>query len=614
MDKNSVIGFSLIMLLLFGYIYINQPTQEQIEAHKRTQDSIAHAKDIEQIKAEQEALRRQEEKANLLAGSLANPDSLLQAPTQKEEFSVLENELVKITLSNKGGRIYSVELKNYKTFNKKPLILWEGATNKFGLDFTTKGHSISSQNLFFESSIPNDSTLLMRSKVAESGYIEYAYVLPKNSYEVDFDIKLHNFNPIVSGYSEQLAFTWQAALRSQEKSREFENSSSQLYYKELDKNTDYLSNSKDDEEKIENKLKWIAFKQQFFSSVLIGKTELAPAKLISTPFPEEDSTYLKKMEAQIPLPFAGKMDEVYQMKFYFGPNHYYTLREYGKDIQLHKLVDLGWGIFGWVNRFVVIPLFSFLENNVTQNYGIIILLLTIFIKLVLSPLTYRSYISSAKMRVLKPQIDEIHEKIPKEKAMERQQATMAMYKKAGVNPLGGCVPMLVQMPILFALFRFFPASIELRQKSFLWADDLSTYDSIYELPFRIAFYGDHVALFCLLMSVTNLVYTYINMQNQSSQQSMPGMKVMMYLMPVMFLGFFNNYASGLSYYYFIATLFTVIQTILIRKYMVDDEKILAKLEENKKKPAKPKSKFQQRLEAMQKQQMQQMQTQKKKKK
>jgi len=281
------------------------------------------------------------------------------------------------------------------------------------------------------------------------------------------------------------------------------------------------------------------------------------------------------------------------MQFYFGPNKYKTLREYGKDIELHELVDLGWKMFAWVNKYFVIEIFNFLEKYMS-NYGLIIFILTIIIKLILSPLTYKSYLSTAKMRVLKPQIDEINERIPKDKAMERQQATMALYKKAGVNPMGGCLPMLVQFPILIALFRFFPSSIELRQKSFLWATDLSSYDSIATLPWEIPFYGDHISLFCLLMAGTNLIYTKMNGQMQSSNQ-MPGMQAMMYMMPVMFLVWFNNYASGLSYYYFIATLFTIIQTWAIRKWMVDDTKVLAMLEESKKKPVK-KSKFQQRLE------------------
>ncbi|MBS9768083.1 MAG: membrane protein insertase YidC, partial [Flavobacteriaceae bacterium] len=354
-----------------------------------------------------------------------------------------------------------------------------------------------------------------------------------------------------------------------------------------------------------------AFKSQFFSSVLITKEQFSGVKMETKNF-AETSQYLKRTMAEIPLTYNGNNAVNYPLQFYFGPNDYSLLREYGKDIDLHKLVDLGWGPIAWVNRFLVIEIFDFLEKYVTHNYGIIILLLTIIIKLLLSPLTYKSYVSSAKMRVLKPQIEEINNRIPKDKAMERQQATMELYRKAGVNPMGGCIPMVVQMPILFAMFYFFPVAIQLRHKPFLWANDLSSYDNILDLPFNIPFYGDHVSLFCLLMAVTNLIYTYINMQNQptTQQPGMPNMKFMMYLMPIIFLGVFNQYASGLSYYYFIATLFTIIQTLIIRNFMIDDEKLLAKLEENKAKPKKPKSKFRQRLEEMQKQQMQ-MQKQRK---
>ncbi|MCA1744212.1 MAG: membrane protein insertase YidC, partial [Bacteroidales bacterium] len=306
-----------------------------------------------------------------------------------------------------------------------------------------------------------------------------------------------------------------------------------------------------------------------------------------------------KAEAVVPVDFSTNQEIGFQ--FYFGPNRFYTLNSYDKDLELNKLIDLGWGILGWINRYAVIPVFNFLEGFI-GSYGIIILILTLLIKLVLFPLTYKSYISSAKMKVLKPQIDEINERIPKDKAMERQQATMALYKKAGVNPMGGCLPMLLQMPILIALFRFFPASIELRQESFLWATDLSTYDSILDLPFNIPFYGAHVSLFTLLMAATNIVYTKMNAEMTQSANQMPGMKTMMYMMPVMFLFFFNSYSAGLSYYYFVSTLITIGQTLLIRQF-VDDKLLLKKIQAQQKKPV-VKSKFAQRLEDMTKQQKQ----------
>jgi YidC/Oxa1 family membrane protein insertase len=347
-------------------------------------------------------------------------------------------------------------------------------------------------------------------------------------------------------------------------------------------------------------LKWVAFKDQFFSSVLIASQNFGGGYVETEVIEDEKSPFLRINQAELALPFRFVEDDEASMQFFFGPNHFYTLRSY-EGLELHEILPLGWGIFGWINRYAVIPVFNFLEGFI-GNYGIIILILTILIKIVLFPLTYKSYMSTAKMRVLKPQIDEINERIPKEKAMERQQATMALYRKAGVNPMGGCLPILLQMPILIAMFRFFPSSIELRQESFLWASDLSTYDSILDLPFTIPFYGDHVSLFTLLMAVTNVVYTRINQEMTQSSAQMPGMKGMMYLMPVMFLFFFNSYASGLSYYYFISTLITIGQTVLIRQF-VDEKAILARLKANQKKPAK-KSKFQARLEEMQKQQAQ----------
>lgn len=471
------------------------------------------------------------------------------------------------------------------------------------MNFYADNKSIDTQDLFFtsESGFENinasssQKTLSMKLKASEDQYLEYVYTLAPDSYMLDFEIKAIGLNNIIARNQSNLTFNWQADLYQKEKGRQNEDMYTALYYKfngDDDNDVESLKESGDDEEDLTTQVKWIAFKQQFFTSALIAENNFKGIKLKSTGM-DEHSPVLKNFSAEISLPYAGDVKESYPMQFYFGPNHYKTLRKYGKDIQLEKVINLGWGIFGWVNKYVVIEIFNFLEKYMS-NYGLIILILTIIIKLVLSPLTYKSYLSTAKMRVLKPQIDEINEKIPKEKSMERQQATMGLYKKAGVNPMGGCLPMLVQFPILIALFRFFPASIELRQKSFLWATDLSSYDSIATLPWEIPFYGDHISLFCLLMAGTNLVYTKMNGQMQTSNQ-MPGMQAMMYMMPVMFLVWFNNYASGLSYYYFVATLFTIIQTWAIRKWMVDDNKVLAMLEASKKKPVK-KSKFQQRLE------------------
>ncbi|MFA8434764.1 MAG: membrane protein insertase YidC [Marinifilaceae bacterium] len=611
MDRNSITGLVLIGIILIGYTWLTKPTEEQIRA-KQVQDSI------ERVEAQQALQKEEAEQVHALElaeGLKAEKDSLqmvqeygvfAQGVQGKEDFVSLENELIRVKLSNKGGRVYSVELKTYQTHDSLPLILWEGEQNHFGLSFYSQKGVVNTQDLFFT---PQDDakkvvathdakSVSMRLYAGEEKYIEYKYTLEPDSYMMDFRVNVVGMSDVIARRSNYLTFDWKADLPSQEKGRKFENQYTALYYKYFEDDVEQLSAGSNEMEELTTKVKWLGFKQQFFSSVLIAEDTFKGVKINSINH-EETSPILKTMSAEISLPYMGSQLETYPMQFYFGPNHYLTLRKYGKDIEMHKLVDLGWKIFGWVNRFVVIEIFNFLEKF-TGNYGLIILLLTLIIKLALAPLTYKSYLSTAKMRVLKPQIDAINEKYPKEKAMERQQATMALYKKAGVNPMGGCLPMLLQFPILIAMFRFFPASIELRQKSFLWATDLSTYDSILELPFEIWQYGDHVSLFCLLMAITNLVYTRMNQQMTSSSQQMPGMQTMMYLMPLMFLFWFNNYASGLSYYYFIATLFTIVQTWAIRKFMVDDEKVLAMMEASKKRPVK-KSKFQQRLEEMAKQ-------------
>lgn len=607
MDKNSIIGLLLIGGILIGYTWLTKPSEEELKAMK-TRDSIAQVERLqnEKLEAERvEALQKQyaERKKDTAAlkeayGSFAN------AINQKEESITLENQLVKLTLNTKGGGISTVQLKDFQTHDSLPLMLWEEKNSKFGLTFYAENKSMNTQDLIFTPvdaqktvDASNGQKAVSMRLYAGSGYIEYKYTLAPDSYMMNFDINVVGMQDVISMNQRDITFNWAADIPSQEKGRKFENQYTALYYKFFEDDVDYLSAGGNDEENLTTKVKWLAFKQQFFSSVLIADETFKGINLKSTSM-DENSPILKNFSAELSLPYQGNGNQSYPMKFYFGPNKYKTLKKYGGDIELQSLVDLGWKMFAWVNKWFVIPIFNFLEKYI-GNYGIIILILTVIIKLILAPLTYKSYLSTAKMKVLKPQIDEINERIPKDKAMERQQATMALYKKAGVNPMGGCLPMLVQFPILIALFRFFPASIELRQKSFLWATDLSSYDSIVDLGFHIPMYGDHISLFCLLMAATNLIYTRMNSQMQTSQQ-MPGMQAMMYLMPIMFLVWFNNYASGLSYYYFIATLFTVVQTWAIRKYLVDDEKVLAMLEANKKKPQK-KSKFQQRLEEAAKQ-------------
>lgn len=634
MDKKSIIGIVLIFLILVVFSIINQPSKEEIEAAKIKRDSIA------QVEAEKAALvlQQQAEEKAAQESALAIPDSvsgnlLIKEKTDQfgafgvaaigtEQFYTIENNLMKITFSNKGGRVYSVELKNYQTHDSLPLLLFDGPDTRFGLNFFAQNRTIQTDQLFFslvgdEQNIVvtgpevkkgsegkdkfnkqnpgSKESVKLRLEVAPGSYIEYVYTLEYNSFLVDFDINMQGMNQFIAGNQSFLNFNWAIDVPRQERISKFgEDRYTNITYKFLDDEVEHLSNAKSEEENLSTKLKWIGFKQLFFSSTIIAD-ESFPNANIKQEKRDQDLKYLASFSADISLPYEGKQEESAGMKFFFGPNHYQTLKQYGIDME--RQVDLGYAIVRPVNKYLIIPVFNFLRNYI-NNFGLIILLLTIIIKLILFPFTYKSYVSQAKMRVLKPEIDELNQKFGADKVMEKQQATMALYKKAGVNPMGGCLPMLLQMPILFAMFFFFPTSIELRQEGFLWATDLSTYDSILNLPFTIPFYGSHVSLFCLLMTVTTIISTAMNSQSMNSQ-SMPGMKTMMYIMPVMFLFILNSYSSGLSYYYFLANVITIGQTYLMR-FFVDEDKIHAQLQANKKKPVQ-KSNFQKRLEDMAKQ-------------
>lgn len=607
MDRNTIVGLVLIFVILIGFSYLTRPNEEQLKRIQEQRDSIAR------VEAERMALAAQQEKKDFELSQ--ETDSLKPlSPTVfvqdslKEEIITLENNKIRLQLSTQGGRIVNVDLKEYFTHDSLPLILWKADKSTFGLNFYAQNKQINTEEFLF---VPNttetvlnatesEKTLSLKLFSGENKYIEFIYKLAPDSYMADFSIRTHNMNDVIASNSSFLTLFWGVDMPQLEKSKDFENRYTGVYYDFLSDDVENMSTTSNEKETLSTKIKWVAFKQQFFSSILIAQdafTDVALSSDISN-----EPGYLKKVYAEIPLAYSGNNNETYNMQFFFGPNSYPILKEYGADIELPKLVNLGWKWVAWFNRYVVIPLFNFLENHVTGNYGLIILLLTLIIKLVLFPLTYKSYLSQAKMRVLKPQIDEINKKYPKEKALERQKATMALYKRAGVNPMGGCLPMLLQMPILIALFWFFPGAIELRQKSFLWATDLASYDSIATLPFSIPFYGDHVSLFCLLMTAVNIIYMVMNNKNQPQNEQMKGMQTMMYIMPIMFLFIFNSYSSGLSYYYFVATLITILQTWLIRRY-VNDKKLLKQIELAKTKPVK-KSKFQERLEQMQKMQEQ----------
>lgn len=632
MDKKSIIGIILIFAVLLLFSLINRPSKKEIEDLKRRRDSIAlveaeNAKQLEKAAAEMKTTTPSSDTATINQEDLVKSRMdaygvFAQASSGEEKFYTLENNLYKLTISNKGGKLVSVELKNYQTYDSLPLILFEGPESHFGLNFFAQNRSIQTEQLFFTPTFAGDKITVsgpspkvsdlgdekantknpgetksaaFRIEVGEGKAIEYVYTLKHNSYIVGFDIRFTGVNDIIAANQSYLNFTWSFNVPRQERISSFgEDRYTNIQYKFIDGDLEQLSQNKSDEKNLSTKVKWISFKQLFFNSTLIANDAFANAQVRSERF-KSNPEYLANFNADIAIPFEAKPSENFGMQFYFGPNHYKTLNQY--DMGLERIVYLGYAIVRPVNKYIVIPVFNFLREFIS-NFGIIILLLTIFIKLVIFPFTYKSFLSQAKMKVLKPEIDEINQKYGSDKMMERQQATMALYKKVGVNPMGGCLPMLLQFPFLIAMFFFFPTSIELRQQGFLWADDLSTYDSILKLPFTIPMYGNHVSLFCLLMTATTLISTHLTSQT-TANTGMPGMKTMMYIMPIFFMFLLNSYSSGLSYYYFLANLITIGQTYLMRRF-IDEEKIRAQLQVNKKKPVK-KSNFQKRLEEVAKQ-------------
>jgi YidC/Oxa1 family membrane protein insertase len=537
------------------------------------------------------------------------------------KFYTIESDLVKIKVSTRGGKIDYVELKKYKSWDKTPLILINNDSSDFGFTFFSNNRIINTNNLFFRPVWVNqaktgDSLITITGKdsvqfamrlyadVADTiqdkeKYIEFLYTLRGDQYMIGFTVNFVGMSEIIDPSTKYLVLNWDANLKRQEKSLKMEQMNATIYYKFFEDKVDYLSETSDEEKYLKNeKVQWISFKQQFFSTTLIAGTHFTEPKIKTLTTPGNENS-LKSMYMEVGVPFTTSETRSIQMSMYFGPLKYYGLKSY--KIELERQIPLGWGFFlmAWINIYAVIPVFTFF-GNFGWNYGIIILILTILLKILLFPIAFKTYKSSAKMRALKPDIDELNKKFAKkDEALKKQQATMALYKSAGVNPMAGCIPLLLQMPILIAMFRFFPSSIELRQQAFLWATDLSSYDSIWTFPngFSIPWYGDHVSLFALLMTISSIFYTKINDQMMGSQQTqMPGMKTMMYLMPVMFLFWFNDYSSGLSYYYLLANLLTFAQIYIIRA-TIDEKKLHAQIEANKKKPVK-KSGFQKRLEDM----------------
>ena len=639
MDKKSIIGIAVVAVLFLGFAYFNSQQQkeylEQKAAYEAYVDSVAAAARAAapvadslasgngvqaEVAAAEAAAAVRERQVETLGESLT-----AAREAEAEEF-IVENDVMAVLFSTRGGQIKGVTLKDYTQYGPRgkrdrKIEMMDPATARFGLSFYLKNglknvpvntldYVFTAQPVVGESD--GAKSVVMRLPVAEGAYLEYRYLIydteaPERDYLVDFDVRLVNMAPEMANQT-QIQIDWANTTFQNEKGFQNENMYTTLSYRFPDETSiEELGMSEGAKSKnISTQVNWVAFKQQFFSSVFIAPDNVSYANLaFDTAAPE--SSLLKTFTAQMGVPYTPQT-EGYDFAFYFGPNKYSILKKIGEpggaDIYLERLVPLGWGIFGWVNRWCVIPVFDFLRNYI-GSFGIIIFILVLLVKLVISPLTYKSYVSMAKMRLVKPQIDELAKKYPKpEDAMKKQQATMELYKKAGINPMGGCIPMLIQMPILIAMFRFFPASIELREQPFLWADDLSSYDSIVNLPFSIPFYGDHVSLFALLMAVSLFGYSWFNyQQTASSQPQMAGMKFMMvYMMPIMMLFWFNSYSSGLCYYYLLSNIFTIGQTLVIRR-MVDDNKIHAIMQANAAKKSKgKKSKFQQRYEELMRQQ------------
>ena len=604
-DKNSLTGFVLMFLILLVFNFFFLPTNEEVEKEVNSNPIELQTTQNQEIDENSNTINQKSSYSKINKSDFG---VFSESSFAKDEEVVLENEKIKLVISNKGGQIKSVVIKEgpnqkkYTTYTGEELEIFNSDSSVFNLNFST-GISINTKDLFFKpifyNTSENQNSVTMRLSIDSIHYVDFNYRI-NDDYLVDFNINLIGMDEIIPNELNYMNLEWQMKTPQTEKSKSNQDMYTGIYYQFLadQDDIDYLGyTTAEDEEQLSNKLSWVAFQQQFFSSILVSKSGLENASLYSEK--NENSKYIKNLSAKFELPYNHNRNEQLDFQFYFGPNHYKQLQSYNSKFE--EIIPLGWGIFGWVNKYIIINIFDFLSKFFT-NYGLIIFILTVIIKLALSPFTYKAYLSQAKMKVLKPEIDKMTEKHKGKDPMKVQQETMNLYRKAGVNPMGGCLPMLFQFPILIAMFRFFPASIELRSEAFLWADDLSAYDSIYDLPFEIPFYGDHISLFTLLMTISTLLYTRMNSQMASGQ--MAQMKWMMYLMPIMFLGFFNNYAAGLSYYYFLANMFTFSQQYFMKKF-IDEDAILRQLEENKKKPKK-KSNFQKKLEEMQKRQEQKL--------
>ena len=628
LDLNSIIGFVLIFLIMIFMFWQNKPSEEELaEQEKAKQEKVEAQKEevrpIETVQTSTEDFSAASATDSLGLIALQNKlgafayASTLPSATEKE--TRVETDKFELKFSNKGGYLSEVKMKEFVDYNKKPIYLIKDGNARFNLSFsTTDNRVLNTQDLYFQPTVTKngDNTVVsMKLKVSENKYLEYVYELKPDDYMFDFTIRSQGLNGIFNG-SQPIELDWDLKGYRHAKSISYENRYTEVVYEYEGGKDDYLGQQSQTDDSAQD-VTYVAYKQHFFTSILLADSPFKSAKMESFNMVKDeaiDTVYTKMFKTKMPMELAGgELNKT--MDWYFGPSDYDVLTSY--DRNLDEVMPLGWGIFGWINRYVFIPLFDFLSGFLAP--GIAIIIMTILVRIVMSPVTYKSYLSQAKMRVLKPEITEINEKY-KDNAMKKQQETMALYSKAGASPMAGCLPALMQLPVFYALFMFFPSAFSLRQKPFLWATDLSSYDVIAKLPFRIPFYGEHVSLFPILASVAIFIYmrmtTGQQMASQPTQEGMPDMskmmKYMIYISPLMMLFFFNNYASGLSLYYFVSNLITIGIMLVIKNYIIDEDKIHAKIQENKKKPKKE-NRFQKKMKEMMEQAEQQRQAQQRKK-
>lgn len=594
MDRNSIIGLFLIGLILVAFNYFFLPDAPV----KPATEQLSPATDSAVAEAIAPAELKEGPNDSLVQAAMAANYGVF-APFSRgtEAQHSLQNDKMTVQFSSKGAYPSEVELKEFTTYRKEPLRLFEKGQAEFSYSYAAAGRTVETADLYFALHKQTDSSLSYRLQFGENSYIEHNYVLAAGSYQLKHEVNRVGVNEVLASNIDYTTLRWNMNTPSQERDILEERKVLDIYYRYKNDSPDYLTITSAESEDLKNMVKWVSFKQKFFVTSLIADQQFEEGKISGGPYKNDD--FVANYQVELILPIEHKSTESALMSFYFGPNHFQTLK--ALDLGLEKQVPLGWGIFGWVNRLFVIPIFNWLDGF-NLNYGLIIFILTLFFKVLLFPLTYKSYLSAAKMKVLKPEMDELKARYEAE-PQKYQTEQMKLFQKAGVNPLGGCFPLLLQFPILIALFNFFPASIELRQQGFLWADDLSSYDSIFDLPFTIPFYGAHVSLFTLLMTVSTILYTRMN--NQMTGVS-GQMKYLGYIMPLVFLPVLNSYSSALSYYYFLANMITFGQQWAVRKFIIDEDKIHRQIQENKKKPVK-KSKFAQRLEDLSKAAQQQQQ-------